>query len=228
MEVSEILNKYRISTGLNNDTNKDVIFIDCMDSIIYRNCSLDRLLEKWSLRIYRKFNMSYKFLHYYRRQIQEGCMHNKTPINLIYNELAEQCVFYNLIEKERVNDFIRCCHTVELEIELQSQRLVSKTKVFLEQQKSLGRKIYCISDFRLPSKDILLFFRAQGVADYFNDIFSSCEFGKTKKQGDLYPSVLQLLSINPQHCIMLGDNLQSDCINASKYGIKSYWLNKIY
>lgn len=227
MNTSDIIKKYSVTEGLQNETNKNIIFIDCMDSVIYRDFSLDVLLSKWSKKMESSWGIRGDFLHYYRRQIVAGPMHNMVHINTIYNEIADQCIFYKLLAKEKRNVFVYDCHKKELDIEIKSQHLIKKCEAFLIEQKQKGRKIYCLSDFRLPSDDIKMFFESQNVLRYFVDVFSSSEFGATKKEGSLYPIIMKKLGVNPQECIMLGDNLKSDCINSSKCGIKSYWLNNI-
>lgn len=227
MNNIELRKEYSVLEGLRNDLNKNIIFIDCMDSVVYREFSLDKLLSMWASQVGRTWGIKSDFLHYYRRQVVAGAMHNTVHINTIYKELAEQCVFYKLLSENDVDKFISDCHSIELNVELQSQHIIDKSKRFLCEQKQLNRRIFCISDFRLPSDDIKLFFKKQGVLSCFEDVFSSCDFGVTKKDGRLYPIIMDRIGANAKDCIMLGDNLKSDCINASINGIQSYWLNNI-
>ena len=226
MNIGDILKFYDISKGYKNDLGKKVVFVDCMDTVIYRKISLLQLINRWARVISEKFSISQEFLYYYRRQIVNGCMHNVVSIDFIYNELAQQCIFYGLLDKKLKNAFVTTCHQVELDIELENQYLINEAKIFLQRQKKDGISIYCISDFRLPSVDVSTFFKKQGVDSFFDGVFSSCDYGMTKKDGSLYKEVLGILSLDPDECMMIGDNLNSDCINAAKAGIKAFWLEK--
>lgn len=217
-----------ISEGLFNELNKNIILIDCMDSIVYRNISLDDLLKKWANQMGEEFSIHKQFLLNYRREVVAGKMHNVVPIEMIYSEMADHCIYYKIIEKKEKELFCIRAHEIELDCEIQSQQLIEKTAVFLREQKTQGRKIYCVSDFRLPSSDILQFFMAKKIDKLFDEVFSSSEFGVTKKKGNLYPMVLSKINASPSECIMIGDNYKSDCVNANLNGIKSYWLKNMY
>lgn len=218
------LNTSKISKGLPNSFS-NIVLVDCMDTILYRDISLDYLFVLWAKKMGKEFNIYYKFLLYYRREVVKGKMHNTVPIDDIYGEIYDHCNYFGLIQACPKDLFISKAHNIELSIELKHHHLRKDTAAYLRNAKSNNSLIYCVSDFRLPSFDINQFFSNLGIENLFTKVFSSCDIGKTKKRGDLYEYVIESIHKNPSECIMIGDNKKSDCVNANKYGINSYWLD---
>ena len=219
--------KYNISKGLPRSTDK-IVLTDCMDTILYRDITLDYLLALWAKRVGREFKIYPKFLLYYRREVVKSAMHNTVPIEVIYGEIYNHCQYFNLIGSCSKEEFISRAHQIELDIELQHHHPIPETIQYLEKAKVANTQIYCVSDFRLSSSDLKQFFSHLGIDHLFTGIFSSCDVGKTKKTGDLYQYVLESIHKQPLECIMIGDNKRSDCSNSNKIGIKSYWLKKAW
>lgn len=224
MTFDEAAKLYDIHKGLPKNDNPMVILTDCMDTIITRDFSLERLLQIWAKRVAKEFGIRERFLLNYRREVLGGKMHNTVPISVIYQEIANHCVFFGIIESSQQEIFCKRCHQIEMEIELSSQHLINATADYLKKAKAKGSRIYCVSDFRLPGSDITEFYKNQDVSELFDGVFSSCDFGATKKKGDLYSKIIDKIGCTPDCCVMIGDNLKSDCINAAKAGIKGYHL----
>lgn len=226
MNHKELLDQYGISLGLPLDNDRTIL-IDCMDTIVTRDVSLDSLLSLWSKGMGKEFNIYTKFLLNYRRNVVLSAMHNTVQIEEIYGEIYNHCHYFGLIDPMITKDyFVQKAHHIEMDIELCHQHLIHETITFLRKEKSSGRKVYCVSDFRLPGTDIKSFFSHKGIEDLFTGVFSSSDFGKTKKAGDFYRCVLSEINMKPSECIMIGDNMKSDCINASINGIKSYLFKR--
>jgi FMN phosphatase YigB (HAD superfamily) len=223
MNNKEAIKKYNISLGLPNPCEK-VILVDCMDTILHRDVSLESLLSIWAKKMSKEFGIYSKFLYHYRLDVVSSSMHNTVPIEVIYGEIYDHCHHFGLIHNCSKNEFITKAHSMELDIEVKFHHPITGTIDFLKASKAKGAKIYCVSDFRLSKTDLLSFFSHLGIDDIFTDIISSCDAGMTKKEGSLYGFVLDQINKPSSECIMIGDNLKSDCINASKNGIKSYWL----
>ena len=223
-EVNNSVFEYNIKKGYRNESHRPIVLIDCMGTIIRRNLSLMDIISKWAKKIGNEFDLHSRYLYNYRNSVVNGKMHNVVPISLIYQEIADQCIYYGVLNADKKTLFLDRCHEVEIDLELASQSFIPEAVSFLEEQKVNKCKIFCVSDFRLSSNDIEMFFKKQNIQDYFDGIFSSCDFGKTKKEGALYQAVLKKIDCSPSDCIMLGDNLKSDCINASKIGIESYLI----
>ena len=221
MNVCESLKKYNITINATNKEGKNVIFTDCMDTVIRRNTSIWGVIDKWSKKMSHKFNVNRETLKIYRYETIRSGMHNTVSIEVIYQEMYDQLHFYGLVSNISKDLFVKKAHEIELDIEKKSHSAIKQTIDFLTKEKEKGRTIYCLSDFRLPSNDLKIFFKNLNIAEIFDDCFSSCDFGETKKSGELYKIILQKIKANPDDCLMIGDNLKSDCINASLYGIKS-------
>lgn len=225
MGLKEVINKYDTCIGLPKPCNK-VILVDCMDTVLYRDLSLESILKIWSKKASKHFGINRSFLDNYRSEVVSSGMHNTVPIDTIYGEIYDHCCHFGLIDTIKKNEFINVSHQIELETELKYLHVIPEMVEFLRKSKSCGAQIYCVSDFRLSGADIKEFFSQHNIDTLFDDIFSSCDYGKTKKDGRFYSLVLEKIHKTPTDCIMIGDNLKSDCINSSKNGIKSYLIQK--
>ncbi|MGN1165389.1 MAG: HAD-IA family hydrolase [Lachnospiraceae bacterium] len=219
------MQKYNIEQTLSNKSNKKIILVDCMDTILNRNTSLSGIIKRWAKRVGKEFGIFVPYLRNYREDIIVGSMHNVVPMDIIYQELAEQCIYYGMLESNIKSFFCERCHEIEIEVEMRAHKLRMKTIAFLEQEVQKGTKVYCVSDFRMSSNDVKRFFVNQRIDHLFSGIFVSSDIGKTKKDGGLYQYVLDELGVNAEDCIMIGDNLQVDCINSSLQGISAIWIN---
>ena len=217
---------YNISVGLDNVVTATIVLVDYMDTIVRRNSTLRLLLKRWSQKLGYEFGIYPAYLYNYRLNIVAGKMHNKVPAVYIYQEIADQCIYHKILDANRKDDFCQRAHDIELEFELKSQILNNNIVDFLRKQKENGSQLYIISDFRLPSSDIKILLKRLNVLNLFDEVYSSCEFGMTKKDGSLYPAVIEKVKAKSNDIIMIGDNLKSDCINASNHGVRSVWLRK--
>ena len=63
------------------------------------------------------------------------------------------------------------------------------------------------------------------LVPYFEEILISGDFGKGKPDKGIFEHALDLLHINKDEALMVGDNLMTDILGASRTGIKSVWIN---
>ena len=89
---------------------------------------------------------------------------------------------------------------------------------------SKTHKIIFISDFHRPSKQIFRLLASQKIDHFFAAGYSSCEVGKNKKSGLIFPEVLKKEKIKSNEILMIGDNFFSDFFAAKKKGIESIWV----
>ncbi|WP_164669837.1 HAD family hydrolase [Virgibacillus doumboii] len=61
---------------------------------------------------------------------------------------------------------------------------------------------------------------------YFDHIVISGAFGKGKPDPDIFMHALGLLSVDKEEVLMVGDNLKTDILGASRTGIASVWINR--
>lgn len=64
------------------------------------------------------------------------------------------------------------------------------------------------------------------LVDYFEHIIISGDFGKGKPDPTIFEHVLQLVKANKDEVLMVGDNLNTDILGASRVGIPSVWINR--
>ncbi|MFX3623460.1 MAG: HAD family hydrolase [Ectobacillus sp.] len=64
------------------------------------------------------------------------------------------------------------------------------------------------------------------LVPYFDHIVISGAFGKGKPDPSIFEHALSLMQLNKDEVIMVGDNLMTDILGASRAGIKSVWINR--
>lgn len=65
-----------------------------------------------------------------------------------------------------------------------------------------------------------------GLASYFDHIVISGAFGEGKPAPSIFRHAMQLLGIEPEEGIMVGDKLTTDILGANGVGMKSVWINR--
>ena len=61
---------------------------------------------------------------------------------------------------------------------------------------------------------------------YFDEIVISGAFGRGKPDPTIFEHALERMGLNKDEAIMVGDNLMTDILGASRAGIKSVWINR--
>jgi putative hydrolase of the HAD superfamily len=64
------------------------------------------------------------------------------------------------------------------------------------------------------------------LVPYFDHIVISGAFGRGKPDPSIFSHTLSLLSLPKEEVIMVGDNLMTDILGASRTGIRSVWINR--
>ncbi len=64
------------------------------------------------------------------------------------------------------------------------------------------------------------------LVPYFDHIVISGAFGRGKPDPSIFEHALTLLSLHKDEVIMVGDNLMTDILGASRAGMKSVWINR--
>nr|WP_295972065.1 HAD family hydrolase [uncultured Bacillus sp.] len=64
------------------------------------------------------------------------------------------------------------------------------------------------------------------LAPYFEQIVISGSFGRGKPDPSIFEHALSLLELDKDQVLMVGDNLMTDILGASRAGIKSVWINR--
>ncbi|MEN1967139.1 HAD family hydrolase [Lentibacillus sp. N15] len=64
------------------------------------------------------------------------------------------------------------------------------------------------------------------LVPYFDHIVVSGAFGKGKPDPAIFSYALEILEVAPDEAIMVGDNLMTDILGASRTGMESIWVNR--
>ncbi|WP_088105375.1 HAD family hydrolase [Halalkalibacter urbisdiaboli] len=64
------------------------------------------------------------------------------------------------------------------------------------------------------------------LVPYFDEIVISGAFGRGKPDVTIFEHALSLMNLNKDEAIMVGDNLMTDILGASRVGMKSVWINR--
>lgn len=64
------------------------------------------------------------------------------------------------------------------------------------------------------------------LVPYFDQIVISGNFGRGKPDPSIFEHALKIIDVNKDEAIMVGDNLLTDILGATRAGIKSVWINR--
>ncbi|KKI90253.1 haloacid dehalogenase [Bacillus sp. SA1-12] len=64
------------------------------------------------------------------------------------------------------------------------------------------------------------------LVPYFEQIIISGAFGRGKPDASIFEHALEKMNLTKDEAIMVGDNLMTDILGASKVGMKSVWINR--
>jgi len=68
---------------------------------------------------------------------------------------------------------------------------------------------------------------ATGLGGYFDRIFSATsDFGEVKKTVGFYQRICQILGVNPQEMIHVGDHYEFDYLVPRSLGIQAFYLDR--
>ncbi|PKG23782.1 HAD family hydrolase [Niallia nealsonii] len=64
------------------------------------------------------------------------------------------------------------------------------------------------------------------IAPYFDEIIISGAFGRGKPDPSIFEHALAIADVHKEDVLMVGDNLNTDVLGATRAGIKSVWINR--
>jgi putative hydrolase of the HAD superfamily len=64
------------------------------------------------------------------------------------------------------------------------------------------------------------------LVPYFEKIVISGDYGRGKPDPGIFEHALSLMELNKDEAIMVGDNLMTDILGATRVGMKSVWINR--
>lgn len=122
---------------------------------------------------------------------------------------------YPGITKVQIDDLM------QLEMKNEAAVLMLNQDIFEVYQECLrmGKQVFFISDIYFPQKFIINILQNLGVNGY-KKIYISCEYGKTKRTGELFQLVLEEQRIQANELVHIGDSIRSDYKTPRSLGIK--------
>lgn len=205
------------------ETNKEIILSDFFDTIVHRRVSANDIKKMWAKGISIALDFRVDSHDVYCARIDaEHSLEDKYGYTYTYFQLIE-AVYNRLFDanslSESVEVFYNKVSNIEFELEKNVLYLDEENCNFIKQQKENGKLVYIVSDYHM-SKDILKeYLRALGIDYLFSEIYVSCDEKTSKFDGTIYKSVLNKLGVNPEKCLMLGDNIVSDVTRSKENGI---------
>ena len=206
---------------------RDVIFVDCFNTIILRKLNSDEVIYKWLENVGNEFDIAPQIIYrLYSKckillSIKKFCGKMETEVSLI--EILDKIGSSLQAKVKDLNkqDFIQKALSIYIETESCNHRLNEEIIVQLKEYKRQNYKIYVLSDFYCSKNIIEEWLERLGVKELFDDIFVSCDYKTAKSTGGLYRQVIKLLKIKRSQVIMMGDNLHSDVFMARLNGLKA-------
>ncbi len=207
--------------------SQEIIFVDCFDTIIFREKKSSEIFKAWAQDLNYRFNIPaneifklYKKINTQlsiKKLFKEGVLIEsfESVIKHLFLKLHKK---YSAIDEE---DF--CSSAIKIYIEKEASVHFIKPAFinFLKKQKANGKKLCVVSDFYCSSDIISVWLKKLGLDGLFTHVFSSCDCNKEKATGKLYKLLLKQLEVEPENIIMLGDNLWSDIFMARQNKLKA-------
>lgn len=211
---------------------KKVVFVDCFNTIICRDLSPRDVIFLWAKELGNKFDIEPSVIfNLYNKFEKKLFLRNKL------NTGEGEYKFTEVIDKvadllEHANcgggsfqNFIDNALELYIEVERKHQYLNDEIVNCLKQFKSEGNKVYIVSDFYCGKDVLKIWLNSHGILDLFDDIFVSCDYGKSKRTGRLYKLIIKELNLNKKEIMMIGDSRRADVIMARKAGIHARKVN---
>ncbi len=206
------------------------VFFDFFDTIVHRKENKDSLKMMWAKILLEKGiangdirNENLKACHLYEIRCRaeklewENLEEKKEP------EYSEVCgKMYNFLSNSLTiteEEFCRLSLECDVQAELCVQFPDDDTIEMMKDAKANGKKIAIVSDFYLPKEAFQIFLSHHGIVGLVDEIYISSDYGVRKSDGSLYAAVKKILGIDT--ALMIGDNLQSDKINAQNNGLEA-------
>lgn len=64
------------------------------------------------------------------------------------------------------------------------------------------------------------------IAPYFDHIIISGDFGRGKPDPAIFEHALEVMGVEKNNVVMVGDNLMTDILGATRVGMRSVWINR--
>ena len=151
---------------------------------------------------------------------EEADLHEAHP------EIQIETVFAKLFEEKGVNaDMTLAVHAGQFFRILSTEyiRLYDGAPELLSGLKQAGKKVYLLSNAQRIFTEYEL--HLLGIADYFDDIFISSEFGVKKPEQRFFRMLMEKHGLSVSDTIMIGNDGTCDIDGAKSVGMASFYIH---
>ncbi len=208
------------------------LFTDYYDTIVHRHVHPNYVQRIWAKFIIRELGLSLSIdeLYFTRQESVKylvkklGKEIDEIPYAQLKEEVCKRLINDDVITFEDKANFISLFEIADARAEASVQYLDQNVLDTIKYFKSNGGKVYLISDFYGSVSLFEKLLKHHGILDLFDGIYTSSSQEKSKHSGAIYAPIISELDINPEDCMMIGDNQRSDYNNAVKHGLNAYLL----
>ena len=193
----------------------DIVSFDIFDTLFMRKTYLPK--DNWGIiedKIYLEWGDYVNF-----REIREQAAQATESEYATLDDIYEAIVEITDWNKEKAAKVKR----IELEVELKSlvprNDLITLCKSLID----MGKQIFFVSDMYLPSEWIHFALEQAGIICDIRNIWVSCEKKASKSDGNLWKLYKKKI-VKEKKALHIGDNKDSDILNAKKHGITPFYI----
>lgn len=212
---------------MNSKENISTIFVDCFNTIIFRNIKRKEVFKQWANELATKLNIKWQIIYKTYNNVNFNLSFKK-----LFSTLTLQEEFSNVLKKVYLKlskkytllnqeEFISLAKQLYIQKELDCFCVNNELISFIRTQKEKGKKIYLVSDFYCKSEVFTYWFKQLNILDVFEKLFSSADFNKEKATTKIYKHLLNHLQLNPKNVVMYGDNFWSDILMSKACGLNA-------
>ncbi|MBU0633344.1 HAD-IA family hydrolase [bacterium] len=203
-----------------NDPQIKVVSFDIFETLAFRKTAVPK--DIFSLMGEKKFVKELfdtpSTFRQFRENAETQARRKHSNLDEITLEQIYEQLFVTEKKKKRLMDLEIKTETENIYI---NKQVESWTKTAIKN----GKKVILISDTYLSHKSIKKILLSKFDALHVEKIYISCELGKSKAKGTIYPHILEELGIKPKELFHIGDNKKNDVDNAKEKGINTLHYN---
>lgn len=196
----------------------DVISFDFFDTLVFRDVKMPKqVFDIVSIQYKKKYGIILNNFVNNRVEAEHNArvfFKREVTLEEIYSFLPDT---YSNITRARLTNLEK---QIELQITIPNREMLDT----LNYAKSIGKKVIIISDFYMGKDFILTILEKHNIS--VDNIFVSCDVGKTKSQGKIFHHVANQMNVEYHKILHIGDNYVSDYQNAIKNGFQSIWYER--
>lgn len=146
----------------------------------------------------------------------------RAVFNVRSGEPTIQQIYQELASGMRLSDCARDA-VMRLECDLEERLIqpVPGAHERVRRARAAGNHVVFVSDMYLPKPFILRQLKGHGLSAPDERVFVSCEYGKSKRSGELFQQMIEELQVPATAVVHCGNNPESDAAGASRCGLRT-------